>query len=113
MPATAPHRCLNLALVSRRYPPLLGGAETMIRYLAQALAEEGAAVTVLTSHFGEARSSPICERVETDRGSLQILRLGTSPLRFVGTWVYMQRLAARLRSQPPDLAYVSMLKHDT
>ena len=40
---------LRLALVTRRYPPLIGGAEKVLSYLAEALAREGAEVTVLTS----------------------------------------------------------------
>ena len=39
----------KLALVTRRYPPLIGGAEKVLSYLAEALAREGAEVTVLTS----------------------------------------------------------------
>jgi glycosyltransferase involved in cell wall biosynthesis len=112
MAATVPLLPLNLALITRRYPPLIGGAETMIRYLAQALADEGAAVTVVTSRFGAARSSPERERVERGSGSLQVVRLGTSPVRFVGTFLYMRRLRTWLKENAPDLAYVSMLKHD-
>ena len=44
-------RPLKLALVTRRYPPLIGGAEKVLSYLAGALAVEGADVTVLTSHM--------------------------------------------------------------
>ena len=40
---------MRLALVTRRYPPLIGGAEKVLSYLAAALAAEGAEVTVLTS----------------------------------------------------------------
>src|ERR1700761_5038034 len=40
---------LRLALISRRYPPLIGGAEKVLSYLAPALAAEGAEVTVLTA----------------------------------------------------------------
>ena len=35
--------------MTRRYPPLIGGAEKVLSYLAAALAAEGAEVTVLTS----------------------------------------------------------------
>ena len=44
-------RPLKLALVTRRYPPLIGGAEKVLSYLAGALAVEGTDVTVLTSHM--------------------------------------------------------------
>ena len=42
---------LKLALVTRRYPPLIGGAEKVLSYLADALAAEGADVTVVTSRM--------------------------------------------------------------
>ena len=42
---------MKLALVTRRYPPLIGGAEKVLSYLAAALAAEGADVTVLTSRM--------------------------------------------------------------
>ena len=44
-------RPLKLALVTRRFPPLIGGAEKVLSYLASALAAEGADVTVLTSRM--------------------------------------------------------------
>ena len=43
---------MRIALVTRRFPPLIGGAEAMLRYLAIALADEGAEVTVVTSRPG-------------------------------------------------------------
>ena len=42
---------MRLALLTRRYPPLIGGAEKVLSYLAAALAAEGAEVTVLTSRM--------------------------------------------------------------
>ena len=102
----------RLTLITRRYPPLIGGAETMIRYLALALAEEGAEVTVLTSRLGEAEACPAREEFLTRGGSLTIIRLPTNRLRFLGTWLYMRNLRRWLKSHRPDLVYVSMLKHD-
>ncbi|HEU5118067.1 MAG TPA: glycosyltransferase family 4 protein, partial [Isosphaeraceae bacterium] len=55
---------------------------------------------------------PAEERVPTRAGSLVVRRLRTSGLRFVGTWLYMRNLSWWLESNPVDLAYVSMLKHD-
>ncbi len=40
---------MKLALVTRRYPPLIGGAEKVLCYLAAALAAEGADVSVVTA----------------------------------------------------------------
>lgn len=107
---------LKLALVSRRFPPLIGGAERVFAYLAEALAREGADVTVLTSAWGEAAALPGREEILVPKakpgGRLVIHRLPTSPLRFVGTWLYMRELRKWLTKNPVDLAYVSMLKHD-
>src|SRR3954451_17828215 len=102
---------MRLALITRRYPPLIGGAERVLSYLAPALAAEGAVVTVLTARPpGMGLASR--EEVPTPRGRLTVVRLGTSPLRFVGTWLYMRGLRRWLERNPIDLAYVSMLKHD-
>jgi glycosyltransferase involved in cell wall biosynthesis len=110
---TAPRR---LALVTRRYPPLIGGAEKVLSYLAKALAEAGADVTVLTAAAQGAEALPREESVPLTRprngGRLQVVRLASSPLRFVGTWLYMRNLARWFAANPVDLAYVSMLKHD-
>ena len=107
---------LKLALVSRRFPPLIGGAEKVLFYLAEGLAREGAQVTVLTSMApgtealakNEERSIPGARY----GGRLTITRLKTSPLRFVGTWLYMNQMARWFATHRVDLAYVSMLKHD-
>ncbi len=110
---TAP---IKLALATRRYPPLIGGAERVLSYLAEALAREGADVSVLTSRTGDAETLPEREEVAVPKargeGRLTIHRLPTSRLRFVGTWLYMRNLRRWLTSNPVDLAYVSMLKHD-
>jgi glycosyltransferase involved in cell wall biosynthesis len=116
-------RALNLVLVSRRYPPLIGGAEKVLSYLASALAVEGADVTVLTSQMpglGMAASEEVPIMGSTNSrlkrsapsGRLRVVRLETSKLRFWGTWRYMRNLTAWLGANPVDLAYVSMLKHD-
>lgn len=113
MTAPAP---LKLALVSRRFPPLIGGAERVFAYLAEALAREGADVSVLTSAWGEAAALPGRQEILVPKakpgGRLAVHRLPTSPLRFVGTWRYMRELGRWLTNNPVDLAYVSMLKHD-
>ncbi|QEH32008.1 Glycogen synthase [Aquisphaera giovannonii] len=107
---------LKLALITRRYPPLIGGAEKVLSYLAEALAREGADVTVLTSRAPGLEALPAEEElaIEGRRGAgrLRVVRLATSPVRFLGTWLYMRSLARWLGEHPVDLAYVSMLKHD-
>jgi len=116
-------RPLKLALVTRRYPPLVGGAEQVLNYLARALAVEGAEVTVVTSRMPglklAAREEVPVEaaniakgKAQVAPGRLSVVRLKTSRLRFWGTWRYMQNLRRWFRENPVDLAYVSMLKHD-
>jgi glycosyltransferase involved in cell wall biosynthesis len=112
-----------LALVTRCYPPSIGGAEKVLSYLAKALAVEGADVTVLTSRI-PGLGLPAREDVsvhgahgvacEGDKGPgrLTVVWLETSRLRFWGTWCYMWNLRQWFRAYPVDLAYVSMLKHD-
>jgi glycosyltransferase involved in cell wall biosynthesis len=116
-------RPLKLALVTRRYPPSIGGAEKVLSYLANALAALEAEVTVVTSQVPEPKpaaktqapleiSGPIMGEEELGCAQLKIVRLKTSRLRFWGTWRYMRNLKRWFRSNPVDLAYVSMLKHD-
>jgi glycosyltransferase involved in cell wall biosynthesis len=116
-------RPLKLALVTRRYPPLIGGAEKVLSYLARALAVEGADVTVLTSCV-PGMTLPLREEIPIDLvkhdnskvtvpgGRLTVVRLETSRLRLWGTWRYMRNLTRWFYENPVDLAYVSMLKHD-
>jgi glycosyltransferase involved in cell wall biosynthesis len=107
---------LKLALVTRRYPPLIGGAERVLSYLAEALAQEGADVTVLTSRVRGTEGLPTREELPIAsaraNGRLTTLRLATSRLRFLGTWLYMRNLRRWFAENAVDLAYVSMLKHD-
>ena len=97
---------MKIALVTRRYPPLIGGAERVLSYLAPALASEGAEVDVLTSR---PEGSPA---VDEGGSSSRVVRLSTSRARFVGTWLYMRELSRWFARNRVDLAYVSMLKHD-
>ena len=96
---------MKIALITRRFPPLIGGAEKVLSYLAPALAAEGAEVTVVTSAI-PGRDLP------EDDGPVPVVRLTTASTRFVGTWIYMRNLSRWLARNPVDVAYVSMLKHD-
>jgi len=102
---------------------LIGGAEKVLSYLASALAAEGVDVTVLTSrapgseqarqgHSPMDAESPVTKEQMFGGGRLEVLRLETSRLRFLGTWLYMRNLRRWFRENSVDLAYVSMLKHD-
>lgn len=112
---------MKVALVTRRYPPLIGGAEKVLSYLAPALAACGAEVTVLTARPAGIEVTEIetiltpgksGEEKGIEAGRLTVVRLATSRLRFVGTWLYMRNLRRWLAANPVDIAYVSMLKHD-
>ena len=98
---------MKVALVTRRYPPLIGGAERVLSYLGPALAELGHDVTVLTS-----RTDPGLPALEVGSDRFRVERLKTSSLRFVGTWLYVRELMRWFARNRVDLAYVSMLKHD-
>jgi len=108
---------LRVVLITRYYPPFIGGAEKVLSYLAPALAAEGANVTVLTMQapglapFEEVDVPP---SASSSGGRLRVARLATSRARFVGTWLYMRNLKRWLRRHAStiDVAYVSMLKHD-
>ncbi|SIO40598.1 Glycosyltransferase involved in cell wall bisynthesis [Singulisphaera sp. GP187] len=100
---------MKLALITRRYPPDIGGAEKVLSYLAPALAAEGADVTVLTA---DAPGRAEREEIDVPAGRLTVIRLATSRARFVGTWLYMRNLGHWLSEHAIDAAYVSMLKHD-
>jgi glycosyltransferase involved in cell wall biosynthesis len=113
---------LKLALVTRRYPPLIGGAERVLSYLAVALSAEGADVTVLTAQAPGPKHIPKglksfpgyqeLPAIEHLRNGLKVQRLPTSTVRWWGTWLYMNHLRHWFHENPVDLAYVSMLKHD-
>lgn len=104
---------MKIALITRRYPPLIGGAEKVLSYLAQALAEAGAEVTVVSSQLvRETEMAPVAADPPLPHPRLKVVRLATSRLRFLGTWLYMRNLQRWLARNPVDLAYVSMLKHD-
>jgi glycosyltransferase involved in cell wall biosynthesis len=96
---------MKLALITRRYPPYVGGAERVLSYLAPELAAQGAEITVVTSR-------PLPPRGPIPDDPVPVARLPTSSARFVGTMVYLHALWRWLDRNPVDLAYVSMLKHD-
>lgn len=104
---------MKIVLISRRYPPLIGGAEKVFSYLARALAAEGSEVMVLTAQpTGPGKEAPETESVVVGEGRLTVVRLPTSRWRFLGTWLYMRHLRHWLTSHEVDIAYISMLKHD-
>jgi glycosyltransferase involved in cell wall biosynthesis len=101
-------KSLRLVLVTRRFWPLVGGAERIMAGLGTELAGRVDAVTILT-----ARWQPQWPPEITFRG-MRVVRLPNPPQRVWGTWQYMRAVRAWLEKHPDryDLVYVSMLKHD-
>lgn len=99
---------LRLVLVTRRFWPLLGGAERIMADLAGEFQSAGAKVTLLTAQW-----DPQWPREIVHRG-VRVVRLPQPALRWWGTWQYMRALAGWLRAERAnyDLVLVSMLKHD-
>lgn len=98
----------RLVLVTRRFWPLVGGAEAMIANLSAGFRERGAATTILTAQW-QADWPPTVEHQ-----GVRVERLPQPRTRWLGTWRYMRALKERLQAgaKQTDLIYVSMLKHD-
>lgn len=98
----------RVVIITRRFWPLVGGAEIMAARLASGLHARGAPTTILTARWQ--RDWP----AEIEHHGVRVVRLPNPQTRCWGTWRYMQALAHWLRTNRSrfDLAYVSMLKHD-
>lgn len=94
--------------ITRRFWPLVGGAERMIGYLAAAWTEAGGQSLILTARWDPAWPKEICWR------QVPVIRLPQPNLRFWGTLRYMQALGRWLRQNRDryDCVCASMLKHD-
>lgn len=99
---------LRLVLVTRRFWPLVGGAERVMASLASRFVALGHQVTLLTAQWHP--NWPTELRV----GEVPVVRLANPSQRALGTARYMIALARWLRQRQGeiDLVYVSMLKHD-
>lgn len=98
----------RVVLITRRFWPLVGGAEIIMGRLAAELHQRGLSTTLLTAHWQ--RDWPR----EIEHHGVRVIRLTNPSRRFWGTARYMRAVAGWLRShrQAFDLVYVSMLKHD-
>jgi glycosyltransferase involved in cell wall biosynthesis len=98
----------RVVIVTRRFWPLVGGAETMTARLAAALADRLDHVTVLTARWQANWPE------EIEHHGVRVVRLRQSTVRWWGTWQYMRAVARWLTEhrEEVDLVYVSMLKHD-
>jgi glycosyltransferase involved in cell wall biosynthesis len=94
--------------ITRRFWPLVGGAETMIANLSAALLARGGKAMILTARWEPAWPPEI-----THRG-VRVVRLPHPPQRIWGTLRYMRELSGWLTRNRDqfDLVYVSQLKHD-
>ena len=97
----------RLVLISRRFWPLVGGAEVMMANLAAGFQAAGHQVTLLTARWHPSWPAEIQHR------GVRVVRLSQPALRMWGTWKYMRGVSQWLHSQRGkfDLVYVSMLKH--
>lgn len=99
---------LRVVLVTRRFWPLVGGAERAMANLAAEFAARGIAVTVLTARWQPSWPAEIHYR------GAAVVRLPQPSLRLWGTIRYMQAIGRWLRQNEGryDVVCVSMLKHD-
>lgn len=98
----------RVVLVTRRFWPLVGGAEIMAARLAAGLHARGVATTILTARWQPGWPA------EIEHHGVRVIRLTNPQTRVWGTWRYMRAVdhwLAKHRSAF-DLVYVSMLKHD-
>ena len=101
-------RPLRLVLVTRRFWPLVGGAEVLMGKLATEFLHQGARPIVVTGQWEKSwpQYVEVCD--------VPVVRLPQPAGRGWGTARYMFALARWLRHhrRDMDLVYVSMLKHD-
>lgn len=97
----------RLVLVTRRFWPLVGGAERAMANLATELAARGLEVTVLTARWEPHWPTEIAYR------EVPVVRVPQASVRYWGTLQYMRAVRRWLRENPDryDLVCVSMLKH--
>ena len=99
---------MRLLLVTRRFWPLVGGAEIAMSRLATGFQRRGHDVTIVTACWEEHWPKELVHQ------EVQVVRLPQPRQRLWGTWRYMRHLARWFRAEGHrfDAALVSMLKHD-
>ena len=99
---------LRIAVITRRFWPLVGGAESLLACLAAELRNRGARPIVLTAQWAPEWPRRLMVR------EVPVVRLPHPAQRAWGTLRYMLALTRWLRQHRTelDLVYVSMLKHD-
>lgn len=98
----------RVVLLSQRFWPLSGGPEHAMRLLADALAEQGHAVTVLTGRWSARWPS------EVDYNGVRIVRLPQPAARGWAAWRYAGRVRRWLvqHREQIDAVCVSQLRYD-
>ena len=98
----------RLVLITRRFWPLVGGAEVVMGSLAIALRQFGVQSTILTAQWSKTWPAQclVCD--------VPVVRLPQPQRRGWGTLRYMNAVSRWLRTHKHeiDVVYVSMLKHD-
>ncbi|MFP6751462.1 MAG: glycosyltransferase family 4 protein [Pirellulaceae bacterium] len=98
---------LRIAMVTRRFWPLVGGAEMVMANLSQQFLEQGARPVILTAMWDSNWPTDLVHR------EVPVVRLPQPRTRGWGTWRYMRQLGRWLLGNRDqyDVVFVSMLKH--
>lgn len=98
----------RVALITRRYWPLVGGAEVAMANLADEFKRFGLAPVIVTAQWEAHWPREVVHR------EIPVVRLPQPQIRGLGTLRYMWELSRWLRKNRGDLSgvLVSMLKHD-
>ncbi len=98
---------LRIAMVTRRFWPLVGGAEMVMANLSQQFLEQGARPVILTAMWDPNWPTDLVHR------EVPVVRLPQPRTRGWGTWRYMRQLGRWLLGNRDqyDVIFVSMLKH--
>lgn len=98
---------LRIAMVTRRFWPLVGGAEMVMANLSEQFLKQGAEPVILTAMWEPDWPTDLVHR------EVPVVRLPQPRTRGWGTWRYMRELGRWLLANRGsyDVIFVSMLKH--
>lgn len=99
---------LRIAMISRRFWPLVGGGEIVVSNLASQFQSWGHEVQIVTAQWEPHWPLELLHR------DVRITRIAQPKTRAWGTWRYISGLSNWLRDHRNefDVVFVSMLKHD-